>query len=312
MLSRLKGLATDLVKGHTLEYAMNGVRATQPFGPNFGLTVFTDFLTQQEVKELRTGYVEEYTKKSNSIVLSDGRLQLPPIDPTAFLPILERMEKDKIVPVGYLNNQTANFYEAGDFIRAHVDNLFIYEDLFAILSIGSNALIRFVHVQTGEELDTVIPDGSVYVLDGPARYIYFHMILPVEAQRFSLVFRRSILNSDGGFRVVDGPMREVRQTRATAIQNALYSKQVGGIRVKVDEEFMNREQIGPFDTAKWVKTLRPLREWSLKSQLAEDELRLKELVAKRHLEDPFAWRVRELQDKFALLEQQFGSDNPNK
>jgi alkylated DNA repair dioxygenase AlkB len=305
MLSRLSGAAKELMKGRSLEYALCGVKARQPFGPDFGLTIYTDFVAPKEVKALRKGYVDEYTQKSGSMRLSDGRLQLPPLDPDSFMDLLERMERDEVVPKDYLNNQTANFYEAGDFIRAHVDNLFVYEDIFAVVSLGANAMMRFVHVQTGEELDTVIPENSVYILEGPARYIYFHMVLPVEAQRFSIVFRRSILNSDGGFRRVTGPLRDTLKVRSTALQNALYSKQVGGIRVKLDDDFLSRENIGPFDTAKWVKTLRPLRDWSLKSQLAEDEARLKELAEKRYIDADFGWRIRELQDKFALLEDQF-------
>lgn len=70
-------------------------------------------------------------------------------------------------------------YEEGDFLRAHIDNLFIYDDIIVTFSIGSNVLLRLVHAQSGQKLDALVPHGSIYILSGPARYVYFHMILPV-------------------------------------------------------------------------------------------------------------------------------------
>ena len=104
---------------------------------------------------------------------------------------------------------------------------------------------------------------------------------------------------------MSSPLRDELPLKATALLNALQSKQIGGVRIKVDEEFMDRESIGPFDTGRWVKTLRPLRDWSLSSQLDEDEARLKELVAKRFIDHDFAWRVLELREKYKSYEQLF-------
>lgn len=301
MRKRLVDAAKHLLNGGSL-----GMLAAdppyKPFGDEFGLTIVPGYIHAKEAHDLQKGYVDVYTRRSSSIRQSDGRFQLPPLPQSSFAGLIERMEQDQLVPVGHLNNQTANLYEPGDFIRAHVDNLFVYDDIFAIASIGSNALMKFVHVQNGEELEVVIPDGSVYIMSGPSRYVYFHMVLPVEAQRFSIVFRRSILNSDGGFRPVETPFRDVLPLRSTQILNALYSKQIGGVRVKVDEEFMEQNQIGAFDTAKWVKGLRPLRDWSLSTQVDEDEIRLAELKEKKFLDVDLSWRVRELRDRYKEME----------
>lgn len=287
--------------GRSLRYLAAG-EPYYPFGNDFGLAIIPEYVQASEAMQLRKGYVDIYTRQSASIVLNDGRFQLPPLPSNSFMGLVERVEKDGIVPSGWLNNQTANLYETGDFIRAHVDNLFVYDDIFAIISLGANALARFVHVQTGEELDVVIPDRSLYIMSGPARYVYFHMILPVEAQRFSIVFRRSILNSEGGFRPVNGPLRDFLPHRSTQILHTLYSKQIGGVRVSVDDHFLERDNVGVFDTSKWVKKLHPLRDWSLLKQLEEDAARINELYEAKYLNVDFSWRVEELRRYYTGLE----------
>ncbi|KEG09352.1 hypothetical protein DQ04_05361000 [Trypanosoma grayi] len=305
-MKRLWSGAKHLLNGGSFAYLASG-EPYQPFGEDFGLTVFPDYIQVTEKMALRGGYVDVYTQRSASIRLSDGRFQLPPLPPRSFMNLVERIEQDDIVPRGWLNNQTANLYEPGDFIRAHIDNLFVYDDIFAIVSLGANALLRFVHVQNGEELDVIVPDGSLYIMSGPARYVYFHMVLPVEAQRFSIVFRRSILNSDGGFRPVTTPLGGMMAYRSTQVLNTLYSKQIGGVRVTVDDKYLEKEEIGAFDTAKWVKGLHPLRDWSLLSQLDEDEARVQELKNKRYLDVDFDWRFAELRKRYKELETLLGA-----
>lgn len=305
MFRKFTKVVSHLKDGGSLKYFAGG-EPYCPFGEDFGLFILPNYVQEDEMMELRRGYVDVYTRQSDSIRLSDGRFQMPPLPPGSFQTLLARLEQDKVVPNGWFNNQTANLYEPGDFIRAHIDNLFVYDDIFAIVSLGGNALLRFVHVQNGEELDVMVPDRSVYIMSGPARYVYFHMVLPVEAQRFSIVFRRSILNSDGGFRPLTTPCADLMPYRATQVLNTLYSKQIGGVRVTVDDEFLEGEQIGAFDTSRWVKRLHPLRDWSLSRQLEEDELRLNELREKRFLDVDFDWRVRELRTYYKGLEDSLG------
>ncbi|KAG5466710.1 hypothetical protein LSCM1_00882 [Leishmania martiniquensis] len=299
--SRFMGGVKHLLKGGSLKYLAAG-EPYCPFGEEFGLTILPEYILDDDATNLRRGYVDVYTRASDRIILSDGRFQLPPLPPASFTPLLERLEQDNVVPKNWLNNQTANLYEPGDFIRAHIDNLFVYDDIFAVCSLGSNCLLRFVHVQNGEELDVMVPDRSVYVMSGPARYVYFHMVLPVEAQRFSLVFRRSIMESDGGFRPVSTPLKEIMPYRATQILNTLYSKQVGGVRVSVDDDFLESADIGAFDTSRWVKRLHPLRDWSLLQQLEEDEARVEELREKRFIDVDFSWRYKELRSYYKAME----------
>ncbi|KAK7198161.1 2OG-Fe(II) oxygenase superfamily [Novymonas esmeraldas] len=302
LTSRFLGGVKHIFNGGSLKYLAAG-EPYCPFGEEFGLTVLPEYILEDDATNLRKGYVDVYTRSSDRIILNDGRFQLPPLPSSSFTPILERLEQDGVVPKNWLNNQTANLYEPGDFIRAHIDNLFVYDDIFAVCSLGSNCLLRFVHVQNGEELDVMVPDRSVYVLSGPARYVYFHMVLPVEAQRFSLVFRRSIMESDGGFRPVSTPLKDIMPYRATQVLNTLYSKQVGGVRVSVDDDFLQSAGIGAFDTSRWVKRLHPLRDWSLLRQLDEDEARVEELREKRFIDVDFGWRYKELRSYYKAMEE---------
>ncbi|KPI86898.1 hypothetical protein ABL78_4032 [Leptomonas seymouri] len=302
LTSKLMGGMRHLMKGGSVKYLAAG-EPYCPFGEEFGLTIIPDYILDDDAMKLRKGYVDVYTRKSDHIILNDGRFQLPPLPSSSFLPLLERLEQDDIVPKGWLNNQTANLYEPGDFIRAHIDNLFVYDDIFAICSLGSNALLRFVHVQNGEELDVMVPDRSVYIMSGPARYVYFHMVLPVETQRFSLVFRRSIIDSDGGFRPITTPIGDIMPYKATRILNTLYSRQVGGVRVTVDDDFLEHADIGAFDTSRWVKRLHPLRDWSLLRQLDEDEARIEELREKRFIDVDLSWRCKQLREYYKAMEE---------
>lgn len=306
MWNRAKVVANALkgvMGGSTLQYGLTSSAPYQPFGEEFGLTIIPMYLSSSETSSIRKTVADTLSRKSGDVKVSDGRFQLPAFPKDVVLPIVERLERQDFVPSGWLNNQTANLYQQGDFIRSHVDNLFVYDDVFAIASVGCNCLMKFVHVQNGEELEAVIPDGSVYILSGPARYVYFHMVMPCEGQRISLVMRRSILQSEGTFRVTNNPLSDLMQYRSTALLNALYSKQIGGVRINVDDAFMEEENLGAFDTAQWVKKLRPLKDWTLKQQLDEDEARLKEMVAKGYLDDGLEWRVRELRSYFEGMEE---------
>ncbi len=275
----------------------------QPLGPNFGLTIYPEFVDKNALRLLRENILHSYTNQIDKVVRSDGRVQIPPINPNSFLGVVEYMENEGWIPRGWVNNQTVNMYNPGDFIRAHIDNLFVYDDLFVVLSYGAPQIIKFVHAQTGEELEAVIPECSVYTLQGPARYVYFHMLLPVETQRCSVVLRRSILNTKGSFRTVAPPMDTQMLYKANAMLDTIITKGIGSPRLDVNSDWLEKENLGPFDTAKWVKTLKPLRDWTLQSQLDEDEAKLKDLYKKGWIEDDMSWRVKHLRKVFRQVEE---------
>lgn len=278
--------------------------AIQPFGPDFGLTILPDYLNYDERKDIKEAILDTYLRQASTIKPSDGRFHLPPIAPFTITSVVDRMERDQLVLPGWLNNQTVNMFLAGDFIRAHVDNLFLYDDTFAILSLGSPATMKLVHLQNGEELEVLIPEGCVYVMEGPSRYIYLHMVMPVESPRMSVVLRRCCLRSSGNFRDVSPEVNGILPYRANALVAALLSKSIGVPRIPIDDEWLEAHKIGPFDTARFVEQLRPMRDWSLLKQLDEDEQRYRELVQMKYVNIDMAWRFAELRKQFKLIEEE--------
>lgn len=274
----------------------------QPFGPEFGLTILPDYLLGPDVHKIRKQYIDTFMRQDKDAQISDGRLQLPPLDPDCFREVVDRLYEDKLVLPGHLNNQTVNFYDEGSFIRAHVDNMFIYDDTFAVMSIGSPGILRFVHVQNGEELECIIPENSVYIMEGPSRYAYFHYMPPAELKRVSIVLRRSIFRTTGCFAPVDQRLNSMLAYKAHEVNSTLLFKEIGVPRVVVEDEWMERQNLGPFDTSEMVKRLKPLRDWSLKQQLAEDRARYDELRAKGYLDLDLSWRFDELGDYFKQIE----------
>ena len=283
----------------------------QPFGSDFGFTLFPEFVAPSETTQLTRCILN--SNLLGTPARSDGRNQLPPIPFEVFAPIVDRLEAERIVFPNYLNNQTVNQFGEGDFIRAHVDNLFYYDETFAIISLGAPCLLRFVHLQNGESLEFVVPDRSVYILEGASRYTYMHMVLPVEYQRFSVVLRRGILRTAGHFGSPElnlpAATKSMLGFQAAEVLDALMSKQIGVPRITCDEQWMEREGLGPFDTAEMVTRLRPLQHWSLQSQLREDEARYDELVRRRYISEDqlcggqgLKWRFAELATKFSEVE----------
>lgn len=306
-VKRFGHLLRTLARGNSFEYGATQSAPICPFGEDFGLTIIPNYLSQKETTNIKGEIKDIYSRKVGEVIPVDGRYTLPPLKPDCFEGILARVEKDAFVPRGYLNHISANAYEKGDFLRAHVDNLFLYDDAILTISVGAHALMKFVHVQTGEELPVVIPAGSLYFMSGPARYAYFHMVMPLEASRFSIVLRRGILRSDSTFGEVGGPLRNLMPFRAGVLANTLATKQIGNVRMKVDNAYLDREQISAFDTGKMVRSLRPLKDWSLLQQLEEDENRIKELTDEGFIDIDLKWRVDELRQYFKLLGENMSS-----
>lgn len=300
-IKRFGHLLKTLARGNSFEYGATESAPVSPYGEDFGLTIIPNYLSQSDTSTIKGEIKDIYSRKVGEVLPVDGRYVLPPFQLESFESILNRAVKDEFIPNGYLNHVAVNSYEKGDFMRAHVDNLFLFDDAIMTISIGAHALMKFVHIQTGEELPVVIPAGSLYFISGPARYSYFHMIMPVEAPRFSIVLRKSIFKSDATFGPVDGPLRSVMPFRAGVAINTLATRQIGLVRMKVDNAYLDREQISAFDTSKMVKSLRPLKDWSLLQQLDEDEARIHELKNEGFLDVDLQWRIDELRRYFKQL-----------
>lgn len=68
-----------------------------------------------------------------------------------------------------------NEYNAGEGISAHVD-ADCFGDMIAVISLGSGTVMRFTHVDTGEEESYYIPPRSLLIMEGEARTKWKHEI----------------------------------------------------------------------------------------------------------------------------------------
>jgi len=66
-----------------------------------------------------------------------------------------------------------NRYLPGQGISRHIDRL-MFGDTIACFSLGSSAVIVFRHPESGESIDVTIPENSLYIMQGDARYVWTH------------------------------------------------------------------------------------------------------------------------------------------
>lgn len=62
-------------------------------------------------------------------------------------------------------------YEPGVGIDPHVDRIF-WGDTIAGVSLNSPCVLTLVHNKTLESIEQLLSPGSLYVLQGPARYYF--------------------------------------------------------------------------------------------------------------------------------------------
>ena len=73
------------------------------------------------------------------------------------------------------NQVIVNEYNPGEGISAHVD-ADCFGDRIVVLSLGSGTVLRFTHVDTGEEESYYIPPRSLLIMEGDARTKWKHEI----------------------------------------------------------------------------------------------------------------------------------------
>ncbi len=69
-----------------------------------------------------------------------------------------------------------NEYLPGQGISAHIDCVPCFGPVIASLSLGAMVEMEFRHAATGVRCSHVLPEGSLLVLSGPARYEWTHAI----------------------------------------------------------------------------------------------------------------------------------------
>ena len=92
--------------------------------------------------------------------------------------------------IGDFDSITINEYQPGNKIEPHVDSD-KFEDLIAILSLGSSCVIRFDKEE--RTIKEELKPKSMLKMDGIHRTEYKHSIPPVKETRISIVFRKRIV-----------------------------------------------------------------------------------------------------------------------
>jgi alkylated DNA repair dioxygenase AlkB len=152
-----------------------------------GLEVIPDYLSQEAqqvilksvdqqpwITDLKRrvqhyGYRYDYTRRK--IVDS---LFLGPL-PDWILPIAQRVNQDGWI-VNPPDQVIVNEYLPGQGIASHVDCVPCFSDTIIIISLGSQCVMNFTHVQTGKTTPLLLEVGSLVVMRGEARYEWKHGI----------------------------------------------------------------------------------------------------------------------------------------
>lgn len=165
---------------------------------HLGLHLYGEFLTPDEelallpklLAPVRFGYkdtagrstVQRYGDPraySNYIVAADI--------PEHFAALGARLCEHKLLTTPPLS-VTVNEYTPGAGIRAHIDAPHAGR-VVTVLSLGAPATMVFKLPNTTAERAVVLPPRSVVQMRDEIRFTWTHEILPVSAQRYSVVFR---------------------------------------------------------------------------------------------------------------------------
>jgi hypothetical protein len=107
--------------------------------------------------------------------------------PAHFVELGARLCEHQLLPTPPLS-VTVNEYAPGDVIRAHIDEPSAGK-VITVLSLGAPATMLFKLKGTPESHAVVLPPRSIVQMRDDIRYTWTHEILPVQARRYSVVFR---------------------------------------------------------------------------------------------------------------------------
>ena len=278
---------------------------TQPFGPNFGLTIFPNFAPSTEVYRIRDAMWKAYFKDVERVRAVDGRTEVSSVAPDVFENVVDRLVDSHFAPSpDYFNHQSVYHYSRGDCCAPRVDNIIMFDDIVATFTTGCPALLKFVGIQNGECLETILPEDCVYVIEGAARYAFFHMIMPVQDKRLDVVLKRSIARMEGTFGTSVAPeFANVSRLRGDGIRKLLEKNKIGVPRFALDESWRTYEYGKGNKGFNRVEALHAPRDWSLQKQLEEDFIRYEDLRRSGQLDADLSRRFSTLRETFRIIEE---------
>ncbi|HEY9607984.1 alpha-ketoglutarate-dependent dioxygenase AlkB [Allocoleopsis sp.] len=115
--------------------------------------------------------------------------------------IAKQLYSDRLTEI-VLDQATVNEYEPGQGLRSHIDCVTCFGDILITLSLGSPYVMELTHSQTQEKREILLLPGSLLALEGEARYVWQHGVMPrdrdiyrgqefVRSRRVSLTFREA-------------------------------------------------------------------------------------------------------------------------
>jgi len=139
---------------------------------------------------LHFGYIYNYSSGIKKELIKSS---IPIPD---FLQPLNQIAKD-LTGISF-DQCLVNEYLPGQGISRHIDKSDLFGGTVACFSVGSSAIIQFRHPSTEECIDVAIPENSLYVMQGEARYVWTHEMparlrdgTKYRSTRYSITFRHT-------------------------------------------------------------------------------------------------------------------------
>jgi len=131
---------------------------------------------KQDLKRRRVkhfGYEFRYGTSDcdESQPLTEPDLQMPAICNK----IIEKMLSEKLIK-NLPDQMTVNYYEPGNGIPPHIDNVTAFDEFIISLSLCSSVAMEFRHGETKKFAKLNLEPNSLLVLKGEARYKWSHLI----------------------------------------------------------------------------------------------------------------------------------------
>ena len=169
---------------------------------DLGLALYSEFLSPDEERVLISKIKDTPAQKSHDAKHRTSVARFgssrpyssyikSKVIPNYLLAYAKRLVTLSLVPE-LPDSVSINEYATGRTIAPHIDSR-TSGDVITVLSLESPAVMKFT--LAGNEPFTVdLPPRSLVQIRDKIRLIWYHEILPVPGHRYSIVFRRSIMN----------------------------------------------------------------------------------------------------------------------
>lgn len=97
--------------------------------------------------------------------------------------IATRLYEDSLT-AKVLDQATVNEYYPGQGLRGHVDCTTCFGNIIVTVSLGGYCVMDFTHSQTQEKTQFLLEPGSLLILQGESRYVWYHSVTAREVDTY--------------------------------------------------------------------------------------------------------------------------------